>query len=105
LYYNTFAGQHPVCFSELGYLSPEGFSGVPPNFNWAANTSVAEQAQWLAEAAQLSRNSGKVRIMTVFNVDFTEYDINSDPQAGYAIIRPDGTCPACSTLDSVMGGG
>ncbi|MBE2220761.1 MAG: LysM peptidoglycan-binding domain-containing protein [Anaerolineae bacterium] len=105
LYYNTFAGQRPVCFTELGYLSPEGFPGVPPNFSWAVGTSVAEQAQWLAEAATLSRNSGKVRLMTVFNVDYSEYDMNGDPQAGYAIIRPDQTCPACVTLGAVMGGG
>ena len=26
-----------------------------------------------------------------------------DPQAGYAIIRPDGSCPACDTLRAVMG--
>jgi len=24
--------------------------------------------------------------------------------AGYAIIRPDGSCPACETLHRVMGG-
>ncbi len=104
LYHNTFGGQKMVCFTELGYLSPEGFPGVPPAFSWAANTTVAEQALWLAEAAQLSRNSNKVRLMTVFNVDYTEYDINSDPQAGYAIIRPDMSCPACESLHSVMGG-
>lgn len=105
LYYNTFGGQRPVCFTELGYLSPEGYPGVPPNFSWAADTSVAEQAAWLAEAAELSRNSGMVRLMTVFNVDYTEYNMDGDPQAGYAIIRLDGSCPACDTLGAVMGGG
>jgi hypothetical protein len=102
LYHNTFGGRHPVCFTELGFLSGEGFPGVPDNFWWAANTTVAEQAQWLAEAAELSINSGKVGLMAVFNVDYTEYDLDGDPQAGYAIIRPDGTCPACTTLGNVM---
>lgn len=105
LYHNTFAGTRQVCFTELGYLSPEGFPGLPPNFSWAANTSVAEQAQWLAEAVTLARTGGKVRIMIVYNVDHTEYDLNGDPQAGYAIIRPDGSCPACESLHNVMGGG
>jgi len=105
LYHNTFAGQRPVCFTELGYLSGEGFPGVPPNFSWAAGTSLAEHAQWLAEAAELSNSSGKVRLMTVFNVDFTAYDMDGDPQAGYAIRRPDGSCPACDSLGTVMGGG
>ena len=103
LYYNTFLGSRPVCFTELGYLSSEGFPGLPPNFSWAANTTVANQAQWLAEAVTLSRNSGNVRLLIVYNVDFTQYDINGDPQAGYAIIRPDGSCPACETLHQVMG--
>jgi hypothetical protein len=103
LYYGTFGGQKQVCFTELGYLSPEGFPGTPPNFSWAANTSVAQQALWLAEAAELSRNSGKVKLMTVYNVDYTEYDVNGDPQAGYAIIRPDGSCQACETLRVEMG--
>ena len=27
-----------------------------------------------------------------------------DPQAGYAILRPGGACPACDTLRAVTGG-
>ena len=101
LYYNAFGGARKVCFTELGYLSSEGFSSLPGNFSWAANTSLAEHAQWLAEAASLSAASGRVRLMIVFNVDFTEY--GTDPQAGYALIRPNGGCPACDTLRAVMG--
>ncbi len=105
LYHNTFAGTRQVCFTELGYLSAEGFPGLPPNFSWAANTTVANQAQWLAEAVTLSRTGGKVRLLVVYNVDYTEFDMSGDPQGGYAIIRPDTTCPACDSLHSVMGGG
>jgi len=36
----------PICFTELGYLSPEGFDSLPSGFAWAANTSVAEQSEW-----------------------------------------------------------
>ena len=95
LYYNTFGGARPVCFTELGYLSGEDFSGLPPNFSWAAGTSVNEHAQWLKEAHDLSEASGRVRLVIVYNVDFTFYDAEGDPQAGYAMIRPDGSCPAC----------
>jgi LysM repeat protein len=98
LYYNTFGGARQLCFTELGYLSGEGFSGLPPNFAWAAGTSVQEQAQWLREARDLSVAGGKVRMMIVFNVDFTFFDPAGDPQAGYAMIRPDGSCPACDAL-------
>jgi hypothetical protein len=102
LYYNTFGGARKVCFTELGYVSPEGFGGISPGFSWASGTTVAEHAQWLAEAASLSATSGKVRLLIVFNVDFTHYDLEGDPQAGYAIVRPDGSCPACATLGAVM---
>lgn len=98
LYYNTFGGTRPLCFTELGYLSGDGFSALPPNFSWASGTSVAEQAQWLREARDLSTTQGKVRMMIVYNVDFTQFDPAGDPQAGYAMIRPDGSCPACEAL-------
>jgi hypothetical protein len=91
----------PVCFTELGYLSPEGYpQALPANFAWGANTSAQEQAAWLAEAATLSAQSGKVKLMIVFNVDFPFYT-PTDPQGGYAMIRPGGTCPACDSLGAV----
>ena len=104
LYYNSFGGVRPVCFTELGYLSADGFPGLSPNFGWAAETSVAEHAQWLGDAVRLAAGTGQVRLLVVFNVDFTHYDVNGDPQAGYAILRPDGSCPACATLSAAIDG-
>jgi hypothetical protein len=104
-YYQAFGGARSVCFTELGYVSAEGFAGgMPGNFAWAATTTAAQQAQWLAEAAKLGRESGKVRLMIVWNVDSTRWvpGDDGDPQAGYAIIRPDGSCPACEALRGVM---
>ena len=104
LYYNAFGGARKVCFTELGYLTPEGYpslASTAPGFAWAENTTIAQQAAWLAEAAAISINSGKVRLMIVFNVDFDYY--GSDPQAGYAIIRKGGSCPACDALGAIVG--
>jgi hypothetical protein len=104
LYYNAFGGARKVCFTEFGYVTDEGFAPLEtaaPNFAWAKDVTVAQQAAWLAEAASLSGNSGKVRLMIIWNIDFTYY--GSDPQAGYAIIRPGGSCPACAALGQVMG--
>ncbi len=100
LYYNTFGGQRKLCFTELGFVSSGGYPSIPPNFAWAANTTVEQHAQWLGEAVRLSNQSGRVRLLFVFNVDFTYYDTNGDPQAGYAIIRSGGGCPACETLSA-----
>lgn len=97
-YDNAFGGARPLCFTELGYLTPEGFGPLPAGFEWAGNTSLAEQAQWLDQAVSLAAQSGRVRLLIIWNIDFTGY--GADPQAGYAIIRPGGSCPACDLLGS-----
>lgn len=95
----------PLCFTELGYLSGEGMGApIPPAFDWTPNDpiTVAEQAQYLAQAASLAAGRGDIRLMIVWNINFTRWD--SDPMGGYAIIRPDGSCAACDALGAVMGG-
>lgn len=95
-YVNAFGGRRPLCFTELGYLSPEGYGPLPSAFGWAENVTVVQQAAWLDQAVSLAARSGRVRLLIIWNVDFTIY--GSDPQAGYAIIRPGGACPACDLL-------
>ncbi|NJR12417.1 hypothetical protein HC776_00550 [bacterium] len=95
LYSRTFSGK-PLCFTEIGYLSGEGYGQLPPAFAWANNITVANQAEWLADAVRRAKASGIVRLFIVWNVDSTNF--GTDPQAGYAIIRPNGTCPACNTI-------
>ncbi len=95
-YWGIIGGQKPLCFTELGYLTPEGYGPLPGFFAWAQNVTISQQAAWLAEAAALSSQSGRVRLMIIWNVDFTVY--GGDPQAGYAMIRADGSCPACNSL-------
>lgn len=104
LYYQQFAGKRQVFYTELGYLSADGFGWIPEGFGWAGNISTAMQAAWLAEAARLGRDSGMVRAIIIWNVDATCYgDCGSaqDPQGGYAIIRPGGACPACEALEAL----
>ncbi|MBA3869819.1 MAG: hypothetical protein H0X30_11795 [Anaerolineae bacterium] len=95
-YSKAFRGARPLCFTELGYLTPEGFPPLPGSFGWAENVTVGQQASWIKQAVALSRSSGKVKILIVWNIDFTSY--GDDPMAGYAIIRPGGACPACEAL-------
>ena len=96
VYWGITGGQRPICITELGYLTPEGYGALDPFFAWAQNVTVAQQAAWLADAAAYTSTSGRVRLMIVWNVDFEFY--GADPMAGYAIIRPDGSCPACGAL-------
>lgn len=101
LYSSTFGGARPVCWTELGYGTPEGYGvGAPAGFEWLGDNTLQEHAQWLGEAAQLSRSSGKVRLMIVWNVNYTS--TAPDPSGMYAIVRPGGTCPACQNLANAM---
>ncbi len=101
--YRTVFNNKPLCFTELGYLTPAGLGTLPPGTEWARNTTAQNQARWLAQAAQLSRDGGVVRLMIVWNVDasFTP----SNPFAGWAIIRQNRQCLPCATLAEVMVGG
>lgn len=94
----------PVCFTELGYLSGQDMGrAIPGGFAWAQNTTVAQHASWLASAASQAAQSGRVRLMIVWNVDFPDQG-GADPMGGYAMLRKDGTCPACDQLGVVMNG-
>jgi hypothetical protein len=99
LYSSVFPGK-PVCFTELGYLTAQGYGALPAGFEWAANTTIQNQADWQALAATIAKTGNRVRLIIVWNLDATQYD--ADPMAGYAIIRKDGSCPACATLGTVM---
>ncbi len=103
MYWNAIGGAKPLCITEIGYLSGEEWGYVPPAFNWKPpyNNTIAEHAQYIAEATALSATEGKVRLQFVWNVDFKAY--GDDPHAGFAMIRKDGSCPACATLGKVMG--
>ena len=100
--YRSFFPSKPLCFTELGYLTGEGIGALPAGFAWASGITLAQQAAWLAGAVHRLRGSGYVRMFIVWNVDATYW--GSDPQAGYAIVRPGGGCPACDSLRVAMGG-
>jgi hypothetical protein len=85
----------PLCLTEYGYLAGEG-ELLPDGFEWAVTTTVEQQAEWLAQgiqtAAQLS--SVRVQMAIIYRIDQT-----GDPvEDGYAIVREDGSCPACDTI-------
>ncbi len=100
LYYNVFGGARKLVYTEMGYASQEGVGTFSDQFAWARGINNAQQAAWLSEAVNLSRSTGMVRCIIVWNIDFVRYGY--DPQDGYAIIRPDGSCPACDALSAVM---
>ena len=101
LYYNIFRGTRKLFYTEMGYASQEGLPTFSDQFAWARGITNAQQAAWLAEAVQLGINTGMVRCIIVWNIDFVRY--GTDPQDGFAIIRPGGGCPACESLHALLG--
>ncbi len=98
--YDTFEGTRQIFYTEMGYASQEGVRPFSDAFAWASDTTDSEQAEWLAEAAQLSIDTEIVRAIMVWNVDFVRY--GDGPQDGFAILRPDESCPACDALHEVL---
>jgi len=88
----------PLCVTELGYISPEGLpEEMPDPFAWANETSVDEQARWLAGSIVLMSglSSKEVRLVVVFNYNSVS---PAAYQHGYSMLRPDGSCPACEAI-------
>ncbi|MBN1180560.1 MAG: hypothetical protein JXD18_15230, partial [Anaerolineae bacterium] len=101
LYYNIFGGSRQLFYTEMGYASQEGLPTFSDAFAWARGINNSMQSNWLAEAVSLSVNTGMVRCIIVWNIDYVRY--GDDPQDGYAIVRSGNACPACDTLHAVLG--
>jgi hypothetical protein len=110
LYWNTFNPPDaspliPLCFTEIGFATDDGFDQTlaqigAVNFLWAEGTSERDQEDWLADALTRSCESGRVGLFIVWNIDFEQY--GQDPQAAFAILRPDDDCPACGRLAATL---
>ncbi len=91
----------PVCIVELGYFSAEGLGDMPLMFGWAQDTDNSEQAAWLRDGLQIvaSLSSIRVEMVMIFHIDTPPTD--DLVMAGYSIIRPDESCPACEAIASL----
>jgi len=101
-YWAVAGGRTPLCFTGLGYLSGEEWGYVPAGYLWRPpyNLLVREHAEFLGVATRLSRMQQKVWLQMIFNVNVPGY--GDDPMAGYSIIRPNNSCPACPQLAAAM---
>jgi len=100
LYYKLFESKKQLFYTEMGYASQEGVPEFADMFAWAKNTINTQQSDWLVSAVNLARKNDMVYAIMVWNVNFTRYGY--DPQDGYAIVRPDGSCPACESLHNAL---
>jgi len=98
---DPFDGAKPLCFTRFGYLAAEGLAPLPPDYAWAQNTTLAQQARWLMDAVGWAMADTRVRLLILFSLDASAFAEGS-PEAGYALVRPDESCPACETLAALL---
>lgn len=102
-YDEAVGGAHPLAFTTFGYLSPEGYDEVPQWFAWSKDTTIAEQAEWTVEAVRMSIESDKIGMIIIWNLDSADWGGEyNDVRAGWALIRQDGSCPACEALHELL---
>jgi hypothetical protein len=77
----------PLCVTEFGWATAEGFDGYPQGFEFALDNTLQEQAQWDVEAFQLMREWGFVRMAFLWNLNYSQLGWGpEDPNAPYALI-------------------
>ena len=101
-YYDTFTQQVPICITELGFATPDRTGGhLPPGFEWAAQTSAEQQAQWLVDGFQWAKeHPDVVRLIVVWNLNY-HTDDPDNPNLPYALWSPGGLMPAYHALQSM----
>jgi len=101
-YHDAIAGERPLCVTEFGWASSEGFEGYPPGFEFAQDVSLEEQAEYIVDAFGLMREWGFVRLAFLWNLDFAQKDGigPTDPNAPYSVL--DFTGAARPAFDALM---
>lgn len=91
----------PLCVTEFGWATSEGFGATPTDFEFADDNTLAEQAEWDVQAFQLMREWGFVHLAFLWNLDYSyKGGIGAtDPNAPYSILDLQGAArPAYGAL-------
>lgn len=94
----------PLCVTEFGWATTEGFDGTPVGFEFAVDNTLDEQATWDVQAFQLMRDWGFVKIAYLWNLDYSyKGGIGAtDPNAPYSILDLKGAPrPAYSAISEM----
>jgi len=100
--YATVFPTKQLCFTELGYVVT-GQVPLANRFAWAQNTTPELRAEWLTRAGLLASQSGRIRLMIVYNMDANAPN-GDNPDTSYAIVSPNGDCSACSMISTISEG-
>ncbi|MDH7488160.1 MAG: cellulase family glycosylhydrolase [Anaerolineae bacterium] len=79
-----------IWVTEFGWASTENLGGGPaPGYEYAANNTEAEQAQYIVRAYQMAKNWGFVGVMFLWNLNFAPVAGPADEKAAFGIVRAD----------------
>lgn len=92
LYRDTVQNQKPLCITEFGWASSEGFGYTPPTYEFANDNSLQEQADWIKQAFQLMEEWQYVKLAFLFNMNYAQMspDKVKDRTAGWSIMDTEG---------------
>ncbi len=83
-------GAKPIWITEFGWPTYEGF-GVPAPEPFFDYVSEWDQANYIMEAFAWGQSQPYIQRMFLWNLNFAIFQGPNGQQAGYAILRPDGT--------------
>jgi polysaccharide biosynthesis protein PslG len=90
-----------LCVTEFGWAVSEDLGSYPPGFEYAADNTLAEQAQYFREALTLMQDSDMVWLAFIWNYNYgpqAGFDTSND-NVLYSLVSPDGSFrPAWDTI-------
>ena len=105
LYRDTVQNQKPLCVTEFGWATSEGFGYTPPTYEFANDNTLQEQADWITQAFQLMEEWKYIKLAFLFNMNYAQMspDGVKDRTAGWSIMDTEGhERPAFETLRQYM---
>jgi len=83
-------GNKRLWATEWGWASIQNIASAPvPGWDYSADNTEAEQADFLVKAFQMARDSGYMGVMFIWNLNYAPVCGANCEQAHFGIVRPD----------------
>ena len=105
LYRDTVQNQKPLCVTEFGWGTAEGMNYVKPGYEFVADNTLQEQADWIVQAFQLMQGWKYIKMAFLFNLYYAQKspDGVQDRAAPWSIMDQNGReRPAFGALHDYM---
>ncbi len=72
LYRDIVNNQKPLCVTEFGWGSSEGFGYTPPSYEFVNDNTLQEQGDYIVQAFDLMKQWGYIKLAFLFNLDYAQ---------------------------------